>query len=104
MKSFLFLFSFGYLKTNRFSFSFYKTKRNLFRFHFRFRNENRSGIEYVRCGLLRSMIPASVSLSRVRALAKTAERIDVLSGVATDLGDPRNIVLDGVDADFARIL
>jgi len=43
MKSFLFLFCFRYLKTNRFSFSFYKTKRNHFRFYFRFRDENRSG-------------------------------------------------------------
>jgi len=49
----------------------------------------------MRCKLLRSKIPASVSLS-VRQLhcANTAERIEVLLRVDT-LGDPRNIVLDG---------
>jgi len=44
MKSFLFLFRFRFLKTNRFSFSFYKMKRNHFRFYFCFHNENRSGV------------------------------------------------------------
>jgi len=52
MKSFIFLFCFRFLKTNRFSFSFYKTKRNHFRFCFRFRNENRSGVQYVAGGFL----------------------------------------------------
>jgi len=69
MKSFLFCLLF--LKTNRFSFSFYKTKRNHFRLYFRFRNENRSGIQWkffgcikcIRCRLLLAMITTSVCLS-----------------------------------------
>jgi len=52
-------------------------------------------IEYMRYELLRSMMPASVSLSVTPAgCAKTAERIDVLFGLET-LGNPRHIALDG---------
>jgi len=48
-------------------------------------------VECVRCGLLRSMIPASVSLSVTRLrCANTAEWIDILI-VVENLGDPRNI-------------
>jgi len=49
------------------------------------------------CGLLRSITPASVSLSVTRAgCAKTAKRIDVLFGADIHV-DPRNTVpvLDG---------
>jgi len=54
-----------------------------------------SRFEYMNCGFLRSMIPASVSLSGPRAVcAKAAERIDFLFGVKTP-GDRRNIALEG---------
>jgi len=52
MRSFLFLFRFRILKTNRFSFSFYKTKKNHFRSYFRFRNKNRSDIMLQNTGLV----------------------------------------------------
>jgi len=59
-------------------------------------------IECTKCELLQSMIPGvcqsmSYDLKRLRC-AKTAVRIEVLSGVET-LGDPRDIVLD-VSHDF----
>jgi len=52
-------------------------------------------------GLLRSVIPTSVSMyvTRLRC-SNMAQRIEVLLGIET-LGDPRNIVLDG-SSDSAR--
>jgi len=46
-------------------------------------------IVYIRFGLLRLMIPASVSLSRGR-LCETAERIDFPTGVKTS-GNPKTL-------------
>jgi len=53
-------------------------------------------IEHMKCGLLQSMIPTSVSQSVTwKDCAETAERIDVLFGAETT-GNPRNTVSDGV--------
>jgi len=58
-------------------------------------------IEYMKCGLRRSMIPASVCYTD--GLCKTTERIDVLFMVETR-GNPRNIVLDGCPIPHGEVL
>jgi len=61
-------------------------------------------IEYMRCGLLQSMILVSFiywSLHHVGGQLKMAERIDVLFGVET-LGYSRNIVLYGIPIPYSK--
>jgi len=54
------------------------------------------GVECIRCGLLRPMIPTSVSLSVTRyGCANMAVRIEVLLGVKTH-GNPWHIVFYGL--------
>jgi len=77
MKSFLFLFRFRFLKTNRYSFGFYETKTNYFRYYFRFRNENRSGRDINVLQLIFQSVLAPKAASRT---ATAGSKLDIRYG------------------------